>query len=317
MLRFFFVLLLCHVAAFTMLAQINLVPNPSFEEYNQCPAEVGEFEKVDKWINMRATPDYFNRCATDFVSIPCNRVGCQEAASGDGYAGLFGFNKIDSYREIIGAELKEPLLVGQTYYISFKASPGYGGYAFIKWFSNKLGVKFTTQTYNENNPAPINNHAHVFTNAIISDTLIWTTVQGTFVADSAYTHVMVGNFFDNMNTDTIADESLTQGSYYYIDDVCVTTNPQGCTFPNNTDLVGNNTFKVYPNPTNSVLYIEHPGIVLTDISFYDIAGIRIETLVENTSMQSVVNVSKMASGVYFIKVTTKTATLTEKVFITH
>ncbi|MCW5908289.1 MAG: T9SS type A sorting domain-containing protein [Chitinophagales bacterium] len=316
MLRFFFVLLLCHVAAFTMLAQINLVPNPSFEEYNQCPAEVGEFEKVDKWINMRATPDYFNRCATDFVSIPCNICGCQVAATGNAYIGLCGYNKIDSYREIVGVELITSLSIGQIYYVSFKASPGFGGQAYLNMFNNKLGIKFTSQQYNVNHPAPINNHAHVYTNAIISDTLLWTTVQGTFVADSAYTHIMIGNFFDNMNTDTIGDDVLTLGSYYYIDDVCVTTNPQGCTFPNYTASLSNDFLKVFPNPVDDVLYIEHPGM-LPDISLYDLTGKRIETEISGNLMRSELNASKLTNGVYIVKVNTKAASSFKKIIVSH
>ena len=41
----------------------NLIPNGSFEINNGCPAQVGEVDKADGWVNWGVTPDYFHACA--------------------------------------------------------------------------------------------------------------------------------------------------------------------------------------------------------------------------------------------------------------
>src|SRR5690606_1183313 len=108
--------------------QENLVPNPSFEQYDSCPRMVGGYDDfyVSQWQKCNGTPDYINRCATEttLVSVPCNAWGCQEPATGNGYVGVIGLgpSSVETYREIVGTQLTEPLTVGQTYYVSFKAS---------------------------------------------------------------------------------------------------------------------------------------------------------------------------------------------------
>ncbi|MBK7100692.1 MAG: hypothetical protein IPH63_02655 [Flavobacteriales bacterium] len=41
------------------------------------------------------------------------------------------------------------------------------------------------------------NYARVYFPQILADTVDWTLVSGSFVADSAYRYVMVGNHFSN------------------------------------------------------------------------------------------------------------------------
>ena len=69
--------------------------------------------------------------------------------------------------------------------------------------SNKLGAKFSTVSYSYSNPIQINNFAHVYSDSVIKDTTSWTLIKGEFTADSAYQYISIGNFFDDINTDTI------------------------------------------------------------------------------------------------------------------
>jgi len=95
--------------------------------------------------------------------------------------------------------------------------------------TNKTGVLFSTVPYSYSNPPPRNNFAHIYTDSIITDTAGWTTISGTFVADSAYEYIIIGNFFDNSHTDTLLFDSLTFCvPYYYIDDVCVAIDSNNC-----------------------------------------------------------------------------------------
>lgn len=121
---YFFLILFC--CAFQLAAaQTNLVPNPGFEQYSQCPDEVNDLNPVDQvtkatgWSSYRDTPDYFNTCAptssstTALVSVPYNGCGYQVPASGNAYCGLSSYVTNTLYREYLGAQLTSSLTIGQ------------------------------------------------------------------------------------------------------------------------------------------------------------------------------------------------------------
>src|SRR5689334_17274740 len=98
----------------------NLVPNPSFEQYDTCPSDISQITKAIGWYAARKTPDYFNVCSTDTfqgghykVSVPTNWVGHRTAASGNAYAGVISCTTQSAfYKEYIGAQLITPLQMG-------------------------------------------------------------------------------------------------------------------------------------------------------------------------------------------------------------
>src|SRR5258705_7953444 len=92
-------------------------------------------------------------------------------------------------REIIGCSLISPLEIGETYDVSFKISCGYGGFAACYIATNGVGIKFTTTSYSNNNPIPINGDPAVYSSEVITDTMNWITVEGAYVADSAYQYL--------------------------------------------------------------------------------------------------------------------------------
>ncbi len=113
-------------------------------------------------------------------------------------------------------------------------------------------------------PFPFRNYAHLHSVEVITDTAEWTLVSGTFVADSAYRYLVLGNFFEDALTDTVhLAGSTSQGAYYFIDGVCVTAGPAGCPF-----LVGvpeqeeGQTIYLWPNPANAWVHVQGgPGEV--------------------------------------------------------
>ncbi len=205
----------------------NLVPNPSFETYTSCPTTASQLTRATPWNNAKNSPEYLHSCSSSiYATTPTNYFGYQLPATGNAYAGGLMYGSfLSSYlaniREYLYVPLTSPLVVGQTYYISFKVNlVDFSGYAI-----NHIGAKFTT-AYTSN--APINNTAHVFTNAVITDKQNWTTIVGTFVPTVAYTGVMFGNFFDDANTTVQAVGTTTNigyHGYYFIDDCEVTLNP--------------------------------------------------------------------------------------------
>ncbi|MEI6852342.1 MAG: hypothetical protein WCL06_05845, partial [Bacteroidota bacterium] len=166
----------------------NLVPNPSFEEYTTCPWENNQVFLCTGWNSFGNSPDYFNACAPFGINVPNSMFGFQHAHKGSGMIGLCTYrdpNKPDgpNYRELIGVQLLNSLQNGSKYFISFYTNFAYGPSVAVA--SNKIGCRFANIEYSEFNIAPINNHAVLYSNSIITDSTSWVKITGSFIADSA------------------------------------------------------------------------------------------------------------------------------------
>jgi hypothetical protein len=244
---FLFIFILAYSIGY---GQTNLVNNPSFETYDTCPDNLNQVNRAIGWNSVRPSPDYYNSCSNSSsdVSIPDNFVGFQYPASGNAYSGFEAKNGFLGAREYLGSQLISPLQIGTKYFISFKVNlSDFNYYCGI----NKLGILFSTNQYSNNNIAPICNCAQVYTNSIIVDSANWTMIKGSFVADSNYSFINIGNFFSDSLTDSIQLIGTLCFAYYYLDDVCVSTdsvysyNYSWTEIKENTNLP---TFSVFPNP---------------------------------------------------------------------
>jgi len=200
----------------------NYVPNYSFETYVQCPNFYNQVSYCTGWFpswnnnNPQYHTEYLNACGTSPFSVPANAWGNQQAATGQGYmATCTGAPSVMvDYRENIYTQLIAPLTVGQLYYVSFKISFTENS----QYATNNVGAKFSTVP-----SFPINNSCQLAEPTVITDTQNWTTISGTFVADSAYGYICIGNFMTDANTLVVNACSSCQFPHraYYIDDVCV------------------------------------------------------------------------------------------------
>jgi hypothetical protein len=115
-----------------LLSQVqNLVQNPGFELYDECPQTITELKttfSVPFWYSpSKATPDYYNKCNKQEVNVPVNFMGHQWAKEGDAYMGLVltehpddvNNNRTKDYREYIQTKLQQPLTEDQIYEVSF------------------------------------------------------------------------------------------------------------------------------------------------------------------------------------------------------
>jgi len=199
-------------------AQQNLVPNPSFEEYNTCPIDAGE--TANYWTSPTlGTPDYFNTCAIGNFSVPNNMLGTQSAFTGNAYAGFGAYTPYE-YLEYLQVPLIQPLLAGHKYHVSFYISLVDKSRYAIK----EIGALFSTMEINTGMGDPLLFVPHVeFSDSIITDTVGWTNIQGSFIAHGDERYLIIGNFHSPQNT-TIAEVNDINNnvSYYYLDDVSVT-----------------------------------------------------------------------------------------------
>ncbi len=206
-------------------AQVNLVPNPSFEDYTSCPTFASQLERAVPWFNPNlGTPEYYNACATpsSYMSLPSGTSGhFQYPRTGNGFAGLYTFRTdVNSMREYIEVELLDELEAGKCYYLEFFVNaPNNFPYA-----SDGIGAYVSEGEITAGNANPLSATPQIENPSgnIISDTLGWTKVSGYFTANGGENHLIIGNFRSDSETNWTEFNPgvwYEQSSYLYVDDV--------------------------------------------------------------------------------------------------
>lgn len=290
----------------------NLVPNPSFEENPDCPVTIGfqGFSKPLHWESWNESPDYFTVCAGSLggvdtlIRVPLNGFGFQYPLHGDTYVGMAAYDGWGDFREYVGCELLEPLEVGETYDLSFFTNVAFGGtYWSPSWACNNMGMLFTMDpniwTDLIGSPFALRNYAHLHSPTIISDTAAWTLVGGSFVADSAYRYLVLGNFFSDALTDTLhLEPGPSLSPYYFVDGVCVTKAGRPCEFLTVITELPEGGVHAWPNPASDQLWVD--AGVGTTWKVYDAIG---RTLGTGVSAQNLLTLSvgQWAPGEYVLR----------------
>jgi hypothetical protein len=210
------------------ISQVNLVPNPSFENQLYCnPVDhlLGNGVLIDWYNPNTCTPDYYNMCW--LAPPPQNFV--YQLVDGDGFVGIATYDPNGSNgREYVACQLLDTLQTGKLYHVSFYARIFYGHSRFA---SNNLGIHFSDTTlhagnmylFNLNTPPLLEAQVKYFNNEIISDSAHWTLVSGLYQAHGGETWLTIGNF--NTDAQTTQGIEYTDGvawqTYFVIDMVSV------------------------------------------------------------------------------------------------
>jgi OOP family OmpA-OmpF porin len=285
----------------------NLAQNPSFEDTLQCPNFPQPFiNYATNWSSFGGSPDYFNICANSslgLLGVPYNGAGYQMPLNGNAYAGLMTWyvNAGSSIREYQGVQLTQNLTIGVKYfascYISNADSVGFNS------SSNNFGIKFSTVSYSntaQSIQVLMNNFSHIHSDSVINNKLTWIRIAGSFIADSAYQYLVLGNFYDDAHTivDTVPPISQT-GSYYYIDAVCVSTDSIYDSLWTSIKTLKREIEKeIFPNPTKDEIWVSNN---------YDSKVIRITDIVGKNILTrqlifglNKIEISSIAAGMYLI-----------------
>ena len=271
----------------------NLVRNPGFEDSISCPPLHSYIDVCRHWHGIRNTPDYYHPCSSDSnVTPPDTYYGHQQAYEGKAFTGIYTYDVGLMAGELITAQLSAPLETGQEYDVSFYINRAFY-YHDYSLATNNMGALFTMGMpyYLVNGPLP--NYAHVYNPNIIKDTTGWVKIEGSFVADSNYQYIVLGNLFDFQHTDTVNDGAGWR-AYYFIDGVSVTLHTS-TSIANEPSSV--NSASVVPNPFSTELSIKNPGTLPVTICIYTPMG---QTVLQQTFIgNKTLNTEQFTPGIYF------------------
>ena len=208
----------------------NLVINPGFEEYEQCPQDYTPQDRTHKLIPgwgypTIATPDYFNRCSPKVVGVPMNFAGESEPKSGDAYVGAILSGTDDGYREYIQGRLRTPMVKGKKYCVTFSYKlASYSKFAVdqISLYFSEIEIKNDLKVNLPYKPQ-INNIDGLFLDNIDE----WEDICTIYTAQGDEKYFIIGNFKSYENTNYVATDKNIKNlmnkeyAYYYFDDIII------------------------------------------------------------------------------------------------
>ncbi len=230
-------IVLCIGLSSTLLAQ-NLVINPGFEDFEDCPSTITNFNTLVKEVSLptASSGDYFNSCGSKDFAVPENFKGRQRAAEGSGYAGLY-FYALNDYREYLQLNTSKTLREKFPYKISVKVSLAEASTLALK---NMSVVVTNTKIKVPNSSALVAAKLNLLEGVefyevklspdkSMANTEGWITLSGEFEAKGFENHIIIGNFNDNRHTQLLNKETEVLSkdfSYYYIDDFVLEEQPR-------------------------------------------------------------------------------------------
>ncbi len=277
----------------------NLVPNGSFEEYEECPEYfnnlgVTSLEATGWLVPTLGSPDYFNTCSTQEVGVPQNLLGYQTAREGKAYAGFMTTGSIPNYREYIATKLKKQLTAGRRYFWCLWVSLADS----VSLATNNIGIALTNDYITSNDDNVLNLEVFGNSNNVISESEHWFLISGSFIAKGNEKYLYIGNFYTENKTSIIQilDQSFAgKISYYYIDNIYLGT--QLCT-PIKIDIP--NVFTPNNDGMNDFYSINLKGIDSAKIEILNRWGNIVFSGRNKESWDGQYNGKPCDDGVYFV-----------------
>ncbi len=215
----------------------NLVLNPFFIPTKE-PRTEDQLYLVPGYSNPnKGTTDLYSRSASKYeVGVPQNFTGWQEINGSDHYAGIiayYGDQTFDNkqtnnvgigygkYSEYLQVELREPMIAGHKYRVSFDAS-----HAESSAFASTLGVFICTDKISDAGNQTLEVTPQIESSQIITDNVVWTKTAGTYTANGGEKFLVIGRFNQTLKQVVAADAPNNLRAYYYLSNVVVEDNAE-------------------------------------------------------------------------------------------
>lgn len=204
--------------------QVNLVPNPGFEEFSDKPGgwyySGKDFSRVALyWTSpTAASPDIYAPGVQIPKSWKAIGFGDVKAFEGSSHAGItvYGCDKGKPHcKEYVQVQLAEPLVPGQRYGFSCMLA-----HLQKSVFVRNIELLFTEHEIDEETHDPILMPPTLVLDRWIPSDGKWYRWTGQFVANKADTYLLIGNFNTDANSQVkMPWRSDLRYGYYYLDDV--------------------------------------------------------------------------------------------------
>lgn len=274
-------LILTLLSPFTAKAQINLVPNGDFESITDaefpCSWLVDD-HNINNFVNDWYTPiatttDVMSSYANDdcWAHTPNTGEGYMAPHSGNVMIGFINYSpdggcQPNEWHEYLTVELTEALTPGNVYCVEFWVALGsYSAYA-----TNNIGALLTTRGPDRTSCDPIFNKPQVNVTHVLKNTHNWLRIEASFLADSAYRFLTIGNFFSH--EETIIEEQKAQPAQQ----------PQGTT-PSESEGEDIITDEVESEYNSNISYLAY--YFIDDVKLYLCPSVRLENTNDNSTTQ--------------------------------
>lgn len=210
----------------------NLVPNPGFEEYFQCPGSYNpqgsDRNFAPGWVSPTlGTPDLFNRCSFGNAGVPHNWAGVAHAHKGFGYSGIYAWINNNNYREYLQAKLIDTLVEGGKYKVEFYFRLS----VYSKYSIDRIGVLLSDsmrQIPHDRIWGVEPTFTYVMDSTNSKNTGQWNHASFDYSAKGGEKFISIGNFSPDeetkkfhLNESQANEPMLNKAAYFYIDDVSV------------------------------------------------------------------------------------------------
>jgi len=229
--------------------QYNYVPNPGFEEFEECPTQFGQIERCFYWYAATAgSSDFLLNCDNGSqVDLPVSYMGNQEPHSGQGYGGIIIYSESNffDYKEYLQIELKSLLIPGMPYKVSYYCSLA----DYVSTYASQdleavltpaaIGFDYELGTFTLVPPG-------VKAEGFIQNTFEWVKIEGSIMAFADEKYLTIGSFIETDEMEVIYLNPGGDGyAYYFIDDVSVVIDFENELFGDN---YGNGYNEAMPGP---------------------------------------------------------------------
>lgn len=235
---------------------------------------------IEPWFVTYSSPDFFHFCFDDPKGVPVNTPGVQTPLLGRGYIGLYSYATSQQIREYMTTPLIEPLVAGVDYHLSFWVSRSDSC-----WYATKNLAAFVSESVPEANLGAllsIEEQVKYEGDTFLVSSSGWSRIAGSFTANGGEQYLTIGNFDDDVNTDTLfipGGGAFRPGQpfywscgYYYVDGVTLV--PDSIYLSNNDIETPEPSFNLYPNPNagDFVIDLQTKDMDISVVHVWSITG---------------------------------------------